>query len=81
MLYVGGVFGRTESFTIGEALMLALASEGHAGGGGEIIVCDAAFSLVSEYFKARHAENKETGEVFPDFWLVDFKTTGQRVKI
>ena len=41
--YVGGVFGRSESFTIGEALMWALRSEGQAEGGGQIIVAEAAF--------------------------------------
>ncbi len=43
LLYVGGVFDRSESFTIGEALMLALRSEGCATSGGQIIVAHAAF--------------------------------------
>jgi hypothetical protein len=34
ILYVGGVFNRNESFTIGEALSDALKSEGMASAGG-----------------------------------------------
>ena len=34
LLYVGGVFNRAEFFTVGEALKLALKSEGNATGGG-----------------------------------------------
>ena len=43
LLYVGGVFGRSESFTIGEALMFALRSEGMATQGGQIIVAESCF--------------------------------------
>ena len=38
ILYVGGVFNRAETLTVGEALLAALKSEGMATGGGQIIV-------------------------------------------
>ena len=50
LLYVGGVFKRSESFTIGDSLMWALRSEGMADSGGQIICADAAFKYVKEHF-------------------------------
>lgn len=46
ILYVGGVFDRSEFFTVGGALTNALASEEQATGGGQIIVSDSAFKFV-----------------------------------
>ena len=54
------MFGRSESFTIGEALMWALRSEGQALGGGQIIVAEAAFQYVREYFKAKELVDEES---------------------
>ena len=53
LLYVGGVFGRSESFTIGEALIQALRSEGQATGGGQIIVSESCYNHVKEFFTAK----------------------------
>lgn len=38
ILYVGGVFNRAETLTVGEALLQALKSEGMATGGGQIVI-------------------------------------------
>ena len=46
LLYVGGVFNRSEFFTVGEALSQALKSEENASGGGQIIVSQSAWKLV-----------------------------------
>ena len=80
LLYVGGVFGRSESFTIGAALMLALRSEGQATAGGQIIVAEPAFTHVRQYFKAKELIDEESPEL-DKFYLVDYKYQGQRVKI
>ena len=40
LLYVGGIFNRSEFFTIGEALSGALASEGMCTKGGQIVVSE-----------------------------------------
>lgn len=77
LLYVGGVFGRSESFTVGQALLLALGSEGQATGGGQIVVAEPAFKHVSQFFKAKELVD-ESGD---KFFLVDYKYQGQRVKI
>ena len=70
---MGGVFGRSESFTIGEALSWALKSEGQASGGGQIIVAEPCFMYVSEFFKAKELIDEETGD---KFHLVDYKHSG-----
>ena len=44
LLYVGGVFNRSEFFTIGESLSDALASEGMCTGGGQIVVSAKAYN-------------------------------------
>ena len=44
LLYVGGVFNRSEFFTIGESLQLALASEGMCTSGGQIVVAERAYN-------------------------------------
>ena len=62
LLYVGGVFGRSESFTIGEALMWALRSEGQAEGGGQIIVAEAAFQHVREFFRAKEIVDETSAD-------------------
>jgi len=43
LLYVGGIFNRSEFFTVGPALLYALGSEEQATGGGQIIVSESAF--------------------------------------
>ena len=75
---MGGVFGRSESFTIGEALIQALRSEGQADGGGQIIVAEACYNHVREYFKAKELIDKEKGD---RFYLVDYKHFVSRVKV
>jgi hypothetical protein len=45
LLYVGGIFNRSEFFTVGESHVWALKSEGCALGGGEIIVAESAFKF------------------------------------
>ena len=59
-MYVGGVFRRSESFTIGEALMQALKSEGNASSGGQIIVAEEAFKHVREFYKGKEIVNEVT---------------------
>lgn len=59
MLYVGGVFNRAEFFTVGEALTKALASEGCATAGGQIIVNESAFDLVKKYYDYEDIIKKE----------------------
>lgn len=76
---MGGVFSRSESFTIGEALVWALKSEGNATGGGQIVVAEAAFQYVREYFKAKEIVSEENPN--HKFYLVDYKHQGLRVKI
>ena len=55
LLYVGGLFNRSEYLTIGPALLSALGSEGCATGGGQIVISDTAF----KYVKDKYVEGKE----------------------
>ena len=48
ILYVGGVFGRQETLTVGEALVFALRSENEAKEGGEVIVSESCFKHIHE---------------------------------
>ena len=50
LLYVGGVFDRSEFFTVGSALTYALKSEEQATSGGQIIVSETAFKHVKHQF-------------------------------
>jgi len=50
LLYVGGVFDRSEFFTVGPALTSALKSEEQATAGGQIIVSETAFKYVKSMF-------------------------------
>lgn len=52
LLYIGGVFGRAEFFTIGTALVYALRSEAQATSGGQIIVSETAFKYVRKLYSA-----------------------------
>jgi predicted amino acid racemase len=52
LLYVGGVFGRAEFFTIGTALVYALRSEAQATAGGQILVSETAFKYVRKLYSA-----------------------------
>ena len=74
---MGGVFSRSESFTIGEALMLALHSEGMAESGGQIIVAEPCFKYVKEFFKAKQLADDKGHK----FYLIDKSHQGPRVKI
>lgn len=51
LLHVGGVFRRAEFFTVGDALLQALACEGDADGGGEIIVSKQIWESVGSHFE------------------------------
>ena len=64
LLYVGGVFRRTEFFTIGEALKQALGSEGMCNSGGQIVISNEAYDLVYEYFSAQELKRQEDGMPF-----------------
>jgi class 3 adenylate cyclase len=46
LLYVGGIFDRSEFFTVGSALVHALSSEEQATEGGQILVSESAFKHV-----------------------------------
>ena len=63
MLYVGGVFGRAEFFTVGPALTYALKSEENATAGGQIIVSDTAFKYVRRFYSSEELIN-DNGEKF-----------------
>ena len=47
---MGGVFGRAEFFTVGDALTYALKSEGCCTSGGQIVVSETAFRFVSDVY-------------------------------
>lgn len=57
LLYVGGVFDRSEYFTVGPALSHALNSEGEATAGGQIIVSDSAYRFVKNFYEGVEIEN------------------------
>lgn len=63
MLYVGGVFGRAEFFTVGPALTFALKSEENATAGGQIIVSETAFKYVRRFYSSDELTN-DHGEKF-----------------
>ena len=75
LLYVGGVFGRAEFFTVGSALTYALKSEGEADGGGQILVSETAFKYVEDQYEAdlRKSDKDEK------FYLIK-KLIGEGVK-
>ena len=58
--------------------MEALKSEGMATGGGQIIISQACFEFVSDFFKSKRLRNDETKE---NFYLVDNKFMANRVRI
>ena len=72
------MFGRSESFTIGEALIQALRSEGQALGGGQIIVAEPAYRHVKAFFRAKTITDREKGD---DFFDIDWRATVARVKV
>ena len=57
LLHVGGVFRRAEFFTVGDALLQALACEGDADGGGEIIVSKQIWESVGSHFEGLPLES------------------------
>jgi len=64
LLYVGGVFNRSEFFTVGEALTQALESEGCCTSGGQVVVSKAVFNRVSSYFLAEPVGEEDDPEGF-----------------
>ena len=65
LLYVGGVFDRSEFFTVGTALTYALASEEQATAGGQIIVSDTAFRYVkNQYYEGTEIISKENKKFY-----------------
>ena len=48
ILYVGGVFSRNETLTVGPALMNALRSEGCTTDGGQVVVHESCFQHIDE---------------------------------
>lgn len=66
LLYVGGILNRAEFLTVGPALTQALSSEGMAKQGGQTIVSDEAFQLVSKIYKATELIETKTGKKFHD---------------
>lgn len=61
---MGGVFNRSEFFTVGNALTQALKSEENATGGGQIIVSQNAWKIVSEYFKSEEIDSEHGGKFY-----------------
>jgi class 3 adenylate cyclase len=60
LLYVGGVFDRSEFFTVGSALVHALSSEEQATAGGQILVSESAFKHVKNiYYEGDEIINEE----------------------
>lgn len=53
MLYVGGIFGRTEYLMVGEALRQALGSEGAIEKGGEIVMSYKLWEIVEKYLEGK----------------------------
>jgi hypothetical protein len=56
LLYVGGVFGRAEYFTVGPSLTCALRSEEQATEGGQIIVNLSAYQHVKDFYQSDEIE-------------------------
>ena len=79
LLYVGGVFKRTEFFTIGEALSLALASEGVCTSGGQIVCPESTYNYVRDYFDTAVEMTRSEGGGGKFYRIT--KLTGQSVKI
>ena len=63
LLYVGGVFQRTEFFTIGDSLSQALGSEGMCECGGQIVVSEKAFVHVKDFFSGTRLESPD-GQIY-----------------
>jgi class 3 adenylate cyclase len=65
LLYVGGVFDRSEFFTVGPALTFALKSEEQATAGGQILVSETAFRFVrNQYYVGEELVNEEGQKFF-----------------
>ena len=66
LLYVGGVFNRVETLTVGAALMDALKSEGQATSGGQVIIAESCYSHVADldYYQAEEIIVPDTKEKF-----------------
>ena len=78
ILYCGGVFNRTETLTVGPALMNALRSEGHAINGGTVIVHESCFNHVDETLYRGTEIVDEEGD---SFYKLDLKFRGRGIKI
>ncbi|CAD8086258.1 unnamed protein product [Paramecium primaurelia] len=57
IIYVGGVFGRSEYLATGDPLTQAFKSEHHATSGGQIIVSQEVFDMVSDFFVFQRLQN------------------------
>lgn len=65
LLYVGGVFDRSEFFTVGSALTHALKSEEQATAGGQIIVSETAFKYVkNQYYEGEEIISEENKKFY-----------------
>lgn len=65
LLYVGGIFDRSEFFTVGSALTFALESEEQATEGGQIIVSDTAFKHVkNQYYEGAEIISKTNNKFY-----------------
>jgi class 3 adenylate cyclase len=74
LLYVGGVFDRSEFFTVGPALTYALKSEEQATAGGQILVSETAFKYVKNQFY-------EGEEIVSDENKKFYRVTGVKVGV
>ena len=51
IIYVGGLFKRAEYLPVGDPLTQAFQCEGHAEGGGIVIISSKVYQLVHSYFE------------------------------
>lgn len=79
ILYVGGVFNRVETLTVGDALVDALKSEGQASAGGQIYVSESCFRFVNDnWYRSTETKTDRDGH---RFYRLDLKFRGQQVKV
>lgn len=74
IIYVGGVFDRSEYLATGDPLIQAFSSEHCASKGGETIVSQEVFNLVKDFFKFQVVdEGKEKKYYFVKTMFSEFK--------
>ena len=82
ILYVGGVFERNETLTVGEALVNALKSESKATSGGQVIVSETCFKYVNEeFYRGTLVRSSDDDDDRMKYYKLDLKFRGQRVKV